>query len=46
MELLETLYRFGQVIFEPILVGPDPMDIFNTIDDYVRWIFGQPPREP
>jgi hypothetical protein len=46
MELLEAIYRFGQVIFEPIITGPDPMDIFNTIDDYVRWIFGQPPREP
>jgi len=46
MELIESLYRFGQLIFEPILTGPDPMDIVYLIDDYVRWLFNEPPREP
>jgi hypothetical protein len=46
MDLIESLYQFGRLIFEPIVTGPDPMDIVNLLDDYVRWFFDQPPREP
>jgi hypothetical protein len=46
MELIESLYQFGRLIFEPIVTGPDPMDIVYLIDDYVRWFFNEPPREP
>jgi hypothetical protein len=46
MDLIESLYQFGRLIFEPIVTGPDPMDIVNLLDDYVRWFFNQPPREP
>jgi hypothetical protein len=46
MDLIESLYQFGRLIFEPIVTGPDPMDIVYLIDDYVRWFFNEPPREP
>jgi hypothetical protein len=46
MELIESLYQFGQLIFEPLITGPSPMDIVYLLDDYVRWFFNEPPREP
>ena len=41
MDFYEWAYR---VIFEPLITGPNPMDIVYLIDDYVRWIFGDEPR--
>lgn len=41
MDYLEWAYR---LIFEPLITGPNPMDIVYMIDDYVRWIFNEEPR--
>ena len=35
---------FSDVVFQPLITGPDPWQIMITLDDYLRWLFNAPPR--
>jgi hypothetical protein len=32
------------LVFQPLISGPDPWQIAITLDDYLRWLFNAPPR--
>jgi hypothetical protein len=35
---------FSDLVFQPLISGPDPWQIAITLDDYLRWLFNAPPR--
>ena len=35
---------FSDLVFQPLITGPDPWQIMITLDDYLRWLFNAPPR--